>query len=214
MIFNPVIVNHSIPGLSVNVDNGGGNGVTPVSYRQIQNSLGIANYNVENLYLYAPTYKQLGGVLSYNIYDGNGNIQNFAITSALDPYQNTTAINLDLSNYKVPVLFNGNSSVSAKVIANTSVQVTFGTTRYTNVGGLNLYNAQTLEQQTNTTLFDNYGSSISDIRNTTQTIAVTNGEAIDTTKEVKTPHPTSYAPALGFILLAGGFLLILNKSSK
>jgi hypothetical protein len=162
-VINAQVINHSQPAVSVGIDNGGSGSVVPVTYNQLRNSLGNHNYNVDNIYIYAQDYNQLSGSIYYNIFDGNGNVTNYSVISALDPYQNTTAINIDTTKMPVPVVFNGNSSVSAIIQANEYLQITFSTKRVTQSFGMNLINFADMNKLTNSNFFENYGSSIKDI---------------------------------------------------
>jgi hypothetical protein len=162
-VINAQVINHAQPAVSVGIDNGGGGNVTPVTYQQLRNSLGNHNYDVGSIYIYAQDYSQISGSIYYNVFDGNGNVNNYSIISALDPYQNTTAINIDTQKMPVPVLFNGNSSVAATIQANEYVQVTFSTKRVTQSFGMNLINFAHMNKLTHSNFFENYGSSIKDI---------------------------------------------------
>jgi hypothetical protein len=136
MLFNVQIINHALPAISVSVADGG-NGVGGVTYAELKQSLGNQVYDVGCLYLYSDNEKQLTGVINYNIFDVNGNANITNVVTAVDPYQNVNSLLVKISDkVNSPIIFNGNSSVSTIVLANTFFQVKFLADRITNKLGL------------------------------------------------------------------------------
>jgi len=168
LIFNATIVNHSNPAVSVQVADAGG-----VTYSQIKQSLGSQVYNVNQLYLFSPNTSQLIGTIKYQIYDstGNQNITNIATT--VNPYQNIGSLLIDLKDkINLPVILNGNSSLSTTIAPQTYLQVMFITSRITNAFGQGLANFMDIERVTNTNFFEDYGSPMNELQVSKKDLAV------------------------------------------
>ena len=172
MIFPVNVVNHINPAYSVIIADGGG--VNGVTYGQLKNSLGQQVYLVESLYIYSPTFRQLIGTIKYSRYDVSGSQDITNIATTVDPYQDANAISLSLEKTATPIILNGNSYASFKLLPNTFLQIKFISKRITNSFGMNLFNFKSMEDITKTKFFENYGSSIADI--------------IDTNKHIKENH--------------------------
>ena len=157
MIFNATIVNHSTPAVSVKVADSSG-----VTYSQVKQSLGNQVYNVNSLYLYSDNTSQLISTLQYQIYDSTGNQDVRYIATTVNPYQKINSLFVDLNNsVNVPIILNGNSSVSTTVYPQTYLQLKFLSSRITNAFGNNLSNFRDMQKITNTDFFDNYNDTIS-----------------------------------------------------
>jgi hypothetical protein len=172
MVFNVNVVNHTLPAVSVNVADAGQGINAPVTYEQIRQSLGISIYDVREFFLYSTSYTQLVGVVNYNAYDTDGNRKIVNVVNAVDPYQNTTTLNVDLTKLPCAIILNGFSSVSTVMLPNSFLQVNLKTERVTNSLGLNLTNFDQLNELTNTDFFGEteYGSTIADIMATNKEI--------------------------------------------
>ena len=172
MVFNVNVVNHTLPAVSVNVADAGQGINAPVTYEQIRQSLGISIYDVREFFLYSTSYTQLVGVVNYNAYDTDGNRKIVNVVNAVDPYQNTTTLNVDLTKLPCAIILNGFSSVSTVMLPNSFLQVNLKTERVTNSLGLNLTNFDQLNELTNTDFFGEteYGSTIADIMATNREI--------------------------------------------
>lgn len=172
MVFNVNVVNHTLPAVSVNVADAGQGINAPVTYEQIRQSLGISIYDVREFFLYSTSYTQLVGVVNYNAYDTDGNRKIVNVVNAVDPYQNTTTLNVDLTKLPCAIILNGFSSVSTVMLPNSFLQVNLKTERVTNSLGLNLTNFDQLNDFTNTDFFGEteYGSTIADIMATNREI--------------------------------------------
>ena len=173
MLFNVNIINHIQPAISVSVaDAGQGVDNAPVSYDQIRQSFGIANYDVKEFFLSANDYAQLTGVINYNQFTSDGNSTSVNVVNAVDPYQNTTNLNVDLSKLPIPIILDGFSNFSSNILPNSSLQIDLRTERVTNSFGFNLINFQTLNELTNTDFFGEteYDHSIANIMATNRQI--------------------------------------------
>jgi hypothetical protein len=153
MIFNVQIVNHAVPAISVVVaDNSASGGVT---YQELKNSLGNQVYEVGCLYLYSDNDRQLTGAINYNRFDVNGNKDVTNIITAVDPYQFSGSLLVPLrGKTSTPIIFNGNSSVSATILPNTFLQAKFLVDRITNKLGLIDSNFTQMQDITNSDFFD------------------------------------------------------------
>jgi hypothetical protein len=162
MVFNVQIINHVVPAISVSVADGG-NGVGGVTYAELKQSLGNQVYDVGCLYLYSDNQQQLLGVINYNIYDVNGNAKVTNVVTTIDPYQHSNSLLISLKDkINIPIILNGNSSVSTTVLPNTFFQVKFLADRITNKLGLVNSNFTQMEELTGTKFFESTYSSAGD----------------------------------------------------
>lgn len=154
MLFNVQIINHTLPAISVSVADGG-NGVGGVTYAELKQSLGQQVYDVGCLYLYSDNQTQLAGIINYNIFDVNGNAKVTNIVTTIDPYQFVGSLLVNLKDkVNIPIILNGNSSVSTTVQPNTFFQVKFLADRITNKVGLINSNFTQMEELTGTKFFE------------------------------------------------------------
>jgi hypothetical protein len=129
---SPIIINNLLPNVTVLSADSGDSGDTAVSYNQIKQSLGSYVYDAKNIYLYSDNFQQLTGVINYNTFDTNGNKNVTNITPTVDPYQAFSSLLLSTENQNLPIIFNGNSSISATILPLTTVEVQFLTNRIKN----------------------------------------------------------------------------------
>lgn len=161
MIISAQIINHATPQITVTVSDPVSGGLQGVTYEQLKRSLGAMVYWVKKLYLYSENFTQIGGTINYNRFDVNGNREITNLVVAVDPNQTTNAIYLDLDKTFTPVIFNGNSSISATILANTTVLIRFYTDRITNEFGMNLAQFREQERITNKPdFYKDYGNEI------------------------------------------------------
>ena len=154
MVFNVQIVNHSLPGVSVVVADRG-NGVGGVTYTELKNSLVQQTYDVGCLYLYSTNERQLSGVINYNIYDINGNVDVTNIVTTIDPYQFVNSLLVSLKEkVNTPIILNGNSSVSTTILPQSDFQIKFLADRVTNKLGLINNNFTQMQDITNNNFFE------------------------------------------------------------
>jgi hypothetical protein len=179
MVFNVNVVNHVQAAISVSIaDAGQGVDNAPVSYDQVRQSFGIANYDVKEFFLYATDYAQLTGVINYNQFTSDGNSRSVNVVNAIDPYQNTTTLKVDLSKLPIPIILDGFSNFSSNILPNSSLQINLKTERITNSYGFNLTNFQTINELTGNTFFgeDEFSHSIENILATNRQILEDNYE--------------------------------------
>ena len=143
MIFNPNIINHVLPQVSV-VNND--SGVPPITYSQIRYSLGNQVYNIESYYFQSPNLRQLIGTIQYNRYDVNGNRDITTIATTVDPYQPASAIVGDLQATDTYFILNGNSSLSTTILPLTTLDFRLNCRRITNQFGNNLNSFKIMEE--------------------------------------------------------------------
>ena len=143
MIFAPAIINNTLPEVSVTVADSGN---PPVTYNEIKNSLGNQIYNIDSFYLFSTLLNQLIGVIKYSRYDATGNQEVTNITTTVDPYQLVNAINVDLKDYPIGIILNGNSTLSATILPNAFLQVKLYCRRITNGFALNGANFRQIEE--------------------------------------------------------------------
>lgn len=154
MLFNVQIINHALPAVSVNVADKG-NGVGGVTYAELKQSLGQQTYDVGCLYLYSDNQTQLAGVINYNIFDSNGNAKVTNVVTTIDPYQFVGSLLVNLKDkVNIPIILNGNSSVSTQVLPNTFFQVKFLADRVNNKLGLINSNFSQMQEITGSTFFE------------------------------------------------------------
>jgi len=155
MLFNVQIINHTVPAISVVVadkGNGVSNGVT---YAELKQSLGQQSYDVGCLYIYSDNQNQLSGVINYNIFDANGEAKVTNVVTTIDPYQFAGSILVNIKDkVNIPVILNGNSSVSTTVLPETFVQVKFLADRINNKLGLINSNFAQMQDITGSKFFD------------------------------------------------------------
>lgn len=155
MLFNVQIINHTVPAISVIVadkGNGVSNGVT---YAELKQSLGQQSYDVGCLYIYSDNQNQLSGVINYNIFDANGEAKVTNVVTTIDPYQFAGSILVNLKDkVNIPIILNGNSSVSTTVLPETFVQVKFLADRINNKLGLINSNFAQMQDITGSKFFD------------------------------------------------------------
>jgi hypothetical protein len=162
MVFNVTVINHALPAISVVVADKG-NGAGGVTYKELKQSLGNQVYDVGCLYLYSDNDKQLNGVINYNIYDVNGNANVTNIATLTDPYQYVGSLLVKIKDkVNTPIIFNGNSSVSTTILANTYFQVKFLADRITNKLGLINNNFTQMEAITGSNFFNSTYSQAGD----------------------------------------------------
>lgn len=146
MVFAVQIINHAEPEITVtNADSSN----PPITYAQIKQSLGTQVYKTDNLYMYSTNGNQLLSVIQYQRYDGNGNQERVSIASTVDPYQaNNVAVDLNISEYPVDFILNGNGNLSFVIQPLTEMKITLYATRLTNSFGGNLKPFEEMEKLT------------------------------------------------------------------
>jgi hypothetical protein len=85
-------------------------------------------------------------VIKYNRYDATGNQEVTNITTTVDPYSFVNAIDVDLKQYPIGIILNGNSTLSTTILPNAYLQVKLYCRRITNAFGLNGANFREIEE--------------------------------------------------------------------
>lgn len=214
MLFNVQIINHALPAISVSVADGG-NGVGGVTYAELKQSLGNQVYDVGCLYLYSDNEKQLTGVINYNIFDVNGNANITNVVTAVDPYQNVNSLLVKISDkVNSPIIFNGNSSVSTIVLANTFFQVKFLADRITNKLGLINSNFKQMEELVGSKFFEGTYSEGGDAMSCSGRENLLTGQELRKTDIIKNPQVLNVLPSVKKMELdCNIFLLIASVSA-
>lgn len=198
------IVAHTLPAVSVIIAD---SGVPSLSYAQLRNSIGHDVYNINGLYIYSSNLKQLTGIIQYNMYDTDGNQRFKSITTAVDAYQHTTSLNVDLKNFDSSLILNGNSNLSTTILAGTYVQLGLHCTRVRNSDGLDVNNFELMQQVFRADFF------------TEKKPVVIAKELLVVPEETNTSDMKKItAPQVVTILFAGltilGLYLLFNKTSN
>jgi len=225
MLFNVQIINHTIPAISVIVaDKGNGisNGVT---YAELKQSLGQQSYDVGCLYLYSDNQNQLSGVINYNIFDANGAAKVTNVVTTIDPYQFAGSILVSLKDkVNIPIILNGNSSVSTTVLPETFVQIKFLADRVTNKLGLINSNFTQMEELTGSKFFEGTYSSGGDALKCSGRDNLLTSQATQKTEMIQDPEvlkqqydvaqkPTQIVKKMEMGLDCNIFLLIASVSA-
>lgn len=98
-----------------------------VSYDEIRRSLGDYVYLVNRVYLFSNIFQQLNGVVKYQHYDVNGNINVESLTPTIDPYQ--TQKSLFYNTKKFDVVLDGQSSLNFNLLPSAEIKIEFFTNR-------------------------------------------------------------------------------------
>jgi hypothetical protein len=93
------------------------------SYETIQQSLTSTTYVAKTVEITASSNEQITQPVYFENYDVNGDIQNFNVSPAVDPYQYQTALEIDLA--KRDVIFDGRTKMNIQVLGNSSANLDF-----------------------------------------------------------------------------------------
>ena len=211
MIFVPAIINNTLPQVSVTIADSGNPAVT---YAQVKNSLGNQVYKIDAFYLFSTSFNQLIGAIQYQRYDVSGNQDYKSITTTVDPYQFSNAIEVDLTKYETSFILNGNSTLSAIILPNTFLQIKLYCRRVTNSFG-NMTNFKDIEEIFRPRFYTKYigfeTNGKLDILNKTLPFDG-NNNATDNTNDVlkKEQHDNTLA-VLSFAAFSVGLYLFVKK---
>ena len=181
----------------------------------LEQSLGNQVYDVGCLYLYSDNEKQLTGVINYNIFDVNGNANITNVVTAVDPYQNVNSLLVKISDkVNSPIIFNGNSSVSTIVLANTFFQVKFLADRITNKLGLINSNFKQMEELVGSKFFEGTYSEGGDAMSCSGRDNLLTGQELRKTDIIQNPQVLNVLPSVKKMELdCNIFLLIASVSA-
>lgn len=93
------------------------------SYETIQQSLTSTTYVAKTVEITASSNEQITQPVYFENYDVNGDIQNFNVSPAVDPYQYQTALEIDLA--KRDVIFDGRTKMNIQLLGNSSANLDF-----------------------------------------------------------------------------------------
>jgi hypothetical protein len=134
-----------------------------ITYQQFLNSLGSWNYGTEFIYMSATNYQQITQAIKYFHFDSNGNQVQAYLPFVTDPYQFQPSIYYETE--KDEIIFDGFSSLTFSLIANSIVFLKFYTEIIYTAGELDSKNGspfQRLEEMEGVTFFDDYCNYIID----------------------------------------------------
>jgi hypothetical protein len=148
--FSPTIITNTTPAVTTV----GGN----ITYDEIRRSLGDYVYYVKRVYMFSSNIKQINEVMSYQIYDVNGQQSIQSLTPTLDPYQRQSSLFYSLNDKDV--ILNGQSSLTFDLLPNVTLKIEFFTNRLAKKDALDLItpnNFKTLESAMgNYTFFEDW----------------------------------------------------------
>ena len=128
-------------------------------------------------------------VINYNIYDASGEAQVTNVVTTIDPYQFVGSLLISLKDkVNIPIILNGNSSVSTSVLPNTSFQIKFLADRVNNKLGLINSNFAQMQDITGTTFFDGTYSEAGDAESCAGRNNLLNGQEIKKMDVVQDPQ--------------------------
>jgi len=195
MIFAVNVINNTQPAVSVQVADAG---EFPLTYNQIKNSLGNQVYNIQGLYLYSNNLTQLLGVIQYQKYDSSGEQAVRSIALAVDPYQASNALNVDLRKDNAFYILNGNSSVSFTLLANTNLTFKMYTQRIKNTLGGIFSNFKMMEEIFKPHFYDDYLDAFK-----------SNEQKVEDIENPKVNKPSVILPDKSPLILASALVLSL-----
>jgi len=160
--FSPSLSTGISPAISVTSSSVSVNGVG-ITYQQFLASLGSFNYGTEFIYMSASNYQQITQAIQYFHFDSNGNQVQAYLPFVTDPYQFQPSIYYETE--KDEIVFDGFSSLTFSLIANSVVYLKFYTEIIFMAGELDGKNGspfQQLEETEGVKFFDDYCNYIID----------------------------------------------------
>lgn len=135
MTITPTITTTSTPGLAITTS------IPGMTYDAFLNDLGVSIYYITGIYILSTTITQLNNPIQYNVWEQNGNIENFLIIQPYSPkqYQPAILINIEGRN----VVFDGQTGLVFNMMPNSEMQWIFFTKTIKNqdyidqAGGIN-----------------------------------------------------------------------------
>ncbi len=113
-VYNPTITTFPAPVVTIESQDA-------TSYDTIQRSLISTIYVAKGLELIASSNEQIVERLYFESYDSNGDLKNFVVSPAIDPYQYQKAIDVDLSEKEV--IFDGKTKMGATILPASSIRL-------------------------------------------------------------------------------------------
>jgi hypothetical protein len=124
------------------------------TYETIQQSLTTTTYVAKAVELTANSNEQLLQPVNFSNYDVNGDLANFVIAPASDPYQYQTALELDLGERNI--IFDGRTKMNVQVLGNSTINLDFDVAQVSASGADELGGAlddEALAEVFNSTIF-------------------------------------------------------------
>jgi hypothetical protein len=124
------------------------------TYETIQQSLTTTTYVATAVELTATSNEQLLQPVNFSNYDVNGDLANFTVAPASDPYQYQTALELDLGSRNI--IFDGRTKMNVQVLGNSQVNIDFDVAQVSAAGADELGGAlddEALAEVFNSTIF-------------------------------------------------------------
>jgi hypothetical protein len=180
------------PALSVVVENAtvtdaSGFVIQPLTYTEVQNTLGQQNLLVDGFYLYSENQNQLSNVIQYNNRNATGSQDIKNVVTQIDPFQVVPSLLVDLKNTGFDLVLDGNSNIGTSILPNSSLELKLLTKRIGNSFGGNYQNFKMIENDTRTNFFKNtYGASMTSIQKTNLEIEKSFYEGVPLTEESHT----------------------------
>ena len=113
-VYNPTITTFSAPVVTIESQDA-------TSYETIQRSLISTVYVAKGLELIASSNEQIVERLYFESYDANGDLKNFVVSPAIDPYQYQKAIDVDLT--EKGVIFDGKTKMGATILPVSNIRL-------------------------------------------------------------------------------------------
>lgn len=160
--FSPSLATGISPVISVTSSSISVTGVG-ITYQQFLASLGTYNYGTEFIYMSASNYQQITQAIQYFHFDSNGNQVQAYLPFVTDPYQFQPSIYYETE--KDEIVFDGFSSLTFSLIANSIVYLKFYVEIIYMAGALDSENGspfQKLEETEGVKFFDDYCNYIID----------------------------------------------------
>jgi hypothetical protein len=160
--FSPILATGISPVINVTSSSVQVNGIG-ITYQQFLASLGSWNYGTEFIYMSASNYQQINQAVQYFHFDSNGNQVQAYLSFDVDPYQFQPSIYYETE--KDEIVFDGFSSLTFSLLANSLVYIKFYTEIIYMAGALDSKNGspfQQLEESEGVKFFDDYCNYIID----------------------------------------------------
>ena len=139
--------------------------IQPITYNEVQNTLGQTNLLVDGFYLYSENQNQLTSVIQYNSRNATGSQDIKNVVTQIDPFQVVPSLLVDLKNTGFDLILDGNSNIGTTVLPNSSLQIKLLSKRLSSSFGVNYNNFMMIQKSTRTEFFkDTYGSSMESIQ--------------------------------------------------
>lgn len=128
-IYPPIITSFVVPFLTITSQDA-------TSYNEIQQSLSNTMYLTKNLEITGASIDQILQPIIFETYDVNGDLSNFNLNPAVDPYQFQSALEIDLTEQNI--IFDGKTKMNLQLLANNSINLDFEVAQVSSSGLVDL----------------------------------------------------------------------------